>query len=83
MPSMNHPSIRKKKTREHNRDWFPELGQLVKNGEPLCAIFDESTGRHMLKRHKKGEDVYVEEIRLIGGDGQGTPCEKATLKLRM
>jgi len=44
---------------------------------------DESTGQHMLKRHKKGEDVYVEEIRLIGGDGQGTPCEKATLKLRI
>ena len=45
---------------------------------------DESTGQHTLKRHKKtSEDVYVEEIRLIGGEGQGTPCEKATIKLRI
>ena len=65
-------------------DGFPAIGQLVKHGEPLCAIVDESTGRHMLKRHKKtSEDVYVEEIRLIGGEGQGTPCEKATIKLRI
>ena len=65
-------------------DGFPAIGQLVKHGEPLCAIVDESTGQHTLKRHKKtSEDVYVEEIRLIGGEGQGTPCEKATIKLRI
>jgi len=64
-------------------DGFPAIGQTIRNGDPLCAIIDESTGRHTIKKHKKGEDVTVEEIRLLGGDGPDSSCEKATLKLRV
>ena len=64
-------------------DGFPAIGQTIKTGEPLCAYVDESTGRHGVKRHKSGEDAVVEEVRVLGADSSGAPCERVKIKLRV
>jgi len=63
-------------------DGLPEVGQIVEKGHPLCAIINERTGRHTLKRHKSSEPAIVEEIRLLAGDSANASCEKAVIKLR-
>ena len=63
-------------------DGLPEVGMKVKKGDPICAIVDESTGRHVLKRHKNSEPAVVEEVRLLAGDSASASCEKASIKLR-
>jgi len=64
-------------------DGLPEVGQRIKPGDALCAIIDESTGRHTVKRHKSSETAIVEEVRLLAGESSGALCEKASIKLRI
>ena len=64
-------------------DGFPAVGQTLNQGDPLCCYVDESTGRHSVRRHKMSESATVEEVRLLGGETSGAPCEKATVKLRV
>ncbi|KAL3906890.1 MAG: hypothetical protein SGPRY_010377 [Prymnesium sp.] len=63
-------------------DGMPYIGMKVSKGDPLCAIVDESTGRHTIKRHKASEPAIVEEVRLIASDGAAATCDKASIKLR-
>jgi len=63
-------------------DGLPEVGMHIEKGDPLCAIVDESTGRHIIKRHKSLEPAIVEDVRLVAGDSANSSCEKATIKLR-
>lgn len=62
-------------------DGLPEVGSKVKKGDPLCTIIDESTGRHIVKRHTSSEPAIVEDVRLFG-DSSGATCERASIKLR-
>ena len=64
-------------------DGFPAIGQTLHTGDPLCAYVDESTGRHGVKRHKSSEAAVVEEVRLLGADSSGAPCERVKIKLRV
>lgn len=64
-------------------DGFPAIGQTLQQGDPLCAYVDESTGRHGVKRHKSSEAAVVEEVRLLGADSSGAPCERVKIKLRV
>jgi len=55
-------------------DGLPEVGQALRDGDPICAILDLTTGAHELRNHKSsggesGGVAMVEEVRLVGGDG--------------
>ena len=55
-------------------DGLPDVGQALRDGDPICAILDLATGDHELKLHKSsggesGGAAIVEEVRLVGGDG--------------
>ena len=50
-------------------DGLPPVGARLKHDDPLCAIVDETTGRHTLKRHKYTDEAVVEGVQLLGGDG--------------
>jgi DNA-directed RNA polymerase I subunit RPA2 len=63
-------------------DGFPSIGTVLHTGDPLVCHVDEATGRHTVKRHKSAESATVEEVRMLGSDSLGNPCEKATIKLR-
>ena len=41
-------------------DGLPPVGARLKHDDPLCAIVDETTGRHTLKRHKYTDEAVVE-----------------------
>ena len=63
-------------------DGLPPVGARLKHDDPLCAIVDETTGRHTLKRHKYTDEAVVEGVQLLGGDGSAAGCEAAQIKLR-
>lgn len=47
-------------------DGIVTVGSRLKNGDPLCAYIDRTTGRGGWDRYKGDEEAYVEEVRLIG-----------------
>jgi hypothetical protein len=49
-------------------DGLPEVGQALRDGDPICAILDLTTGAHELRNHKSsggesGGAAVVEEVR--------------------
>jgi len=72
-------------------DGLPEVGQLLKDGDPICAVLDLATSKHELRYHKSsggesGGAAVVEEVRVVGGDGDwqegGRDAPVAFIRLR-
>ncbi|RUP17074.1 hypothetical protein BC936DRAFT_139472, partial [Jimgerdemannia flammicorona] len=55
-----------KKWRE-KLDWdgMPFIGVTLKDGDPICAYVDDTTGRTHVKKYKNHEDGLVDEVRLL------------------
>jgi DNA-directed RNA polymerase I subunit RPA2 len=49
-------------------DGLPFIGDRITAGSPLCAIYDETTGKTTIKRYKTDEVAYIDTVRIIGND---------------
>lgn len=52
-----HPSL--------DRDGLPPIGLQVLEGDPICSIINESTGKSRVQKHKSNEPAFVDEVKLI------------------
>jgi len=64
-------------------DGLPFLGTKLKQGDFLCAYFDRTSGRTQVEKYKDDEVCYVEEVRLIAGEGADAEAQKLHIKLRI
>jgi len=62
-------------------DGLPHIGQKINKGEPYACIVDEVRCKSKKELSKTNETAIVEEIRLLGGSGQGA-LSKVVIKLR-
>jgi DNA-directed RNA polymerase I subunit RPA2 len=58
-----------------DRDGLPPIGLQVREGDPICCIIDESTGKGRMQKHKSNEPAYIDEVKLISEN-------KVRIKLR-
>ena len=58
-----------------DKDGLPPVGAMVHEGEPLCSIINESTGKSRVMKHKSSEPAYIDEVRLVSEN-------KVKIKLR-
>lgn len=65
-----------------DEDGLPMIGSLVQEGDPLCAYFDETSGRTKTIPYKSSEVAFVEEVKMIGDEGD-TELQRFTVKLRV
>jgi DNA-directed RNA polymerase beta subunit len=67
-----------------DEDGLPPLGKLVREGDPLYAVYDTTTGKTKVVRHKDAEPAFVEAVRAMGADTSkaGTLLQKASIRLR-
>lgn len=47
-------------------DGLPFVGTHIKNGDPLAAYIDDTTGRTRFVKYKGDEMAYINEVRLLG-----------------
>lgn len=70
-----------------DQDGLPYIGQKVMAGEPICAYWDEVSGKTMFKKFKGDEYAYVDTVRLLGSDagsgGGDSECQKVQIMLRI
>ncbi|KAG5436926.1 hypothetical protein PCANB_001336 [Pneumocystis canis] len=64
-------------------DGLPIIGVKLGNGDPLAAYFNETTGKTIIQEYYGTEDVYVEEVRLLGNDLGDMECQCIHIKLRV
>lgn len=75
-------------------DGLPHPGVMVEEGDPLAAShtvsFDRSRNEYIntdseniIHKYKDPERAYVEEIRIIGSESGGDPCQAISIKLRV
>jgi len=64
-------------------DGLPPVGTLVKKGDALCAIVDE-TGDVEIAKHKIAEEAYIENVMLVGNPARdSSEPYLARVKLRL
>jgi DNA-directed RNA polymerase I subunit RPA2 len=66
-----------------DQDGLPYIGQKVFAGEPICAYWDETSGKTSFKKFKGDEYAYVDTVRLLGSEGGETECQKVQIMLRI
>jgi len=68
-------------------DGLPEIGNWVKEGDPIYCVVDELTGRDRAGKHKEKEAACVQSVRLLGQPGALTPNvardDKVSITLRI
>ena len=75
-------------------DGLPHLGTMVEEGDPLAAshtvtfdrsrdIYVNTDSENIIHRYKDSERAYVEEVRVIGAESGGDPCQAISIKLRI
>ncbi|KTW26472.1 hypothetical protein T552_02953 [Pneumocystis carinii B80] len=64
-------------------DGLPIIGIKLEDGDPLAAYFDETTGKTIIHEYHGTEDVFVEEVRLLGNDSGDMECQCVHIKLRI
>ena len=47
-------------------DGLPEVGNCVKEGDPIYCVVDELTGRERVGKHKEKETAYIQAVRFLG-----------------
>ena len=63
-------------------DGLPQVGCWIKPDEPLFSVVDDATGQVKVERFKSFEPAIIDQVRLIGGDGNGH-CQRVCIKFRM
>ena len=75
-------------------DGLPHPGVMIEEGRPLAVshnvTYDRSRNEYVntdrentIHRYKDPEKAYVEEVRLIGAESGGDPCQAISIKLRV
>jgi len=75
-------------------DGLPHPGVMVEEGDPLAAshtvTYDRSRNEYVntdsentIHKYKDPERAYVEEVRIIGAESGGDPCQAISIKLRV
>ncbi|PWZ03132.1 putative RPA135-DNA-directed RNA polymerase I, 135 kd subunit [Testicularia cyperi] len=64
-------------------DGLPYIGQKVLAGEPICAYYDELSGKTAFKKFKGDDYAYIDTVRLLGSDLGDTECQKVQIMLRI
>ncbi|KAG4304220.1 hypothetical protein PORY_002401 [Pneumocystis oryctolagi] len=64
-------------------DGLPIIGVKLQDGDPLAAYFNETTGKTIIQEYHGTEDVFVEEVRLLGNDSGDMECQCIHIKLRV
>lgn len=86
----------KKFIKDHhlNEDGLPPIGKMVREGDPIAAyhtvIHDPAANEYVNRdgmtqflKYKESEDAFVEEVRIIGSETGGEPCQAVSIKLRV
>ncbi|KAG0281790.1 hypothetical protein BGZ95_010443 [Linnemannia exigua] len=66
-----------------DNDGLPCIGVTLKEGDPICAYIDDTTGKTSIKKYKGLEEGIVDEVRLLGSDNGDTELQKIHIKLRI
>ncbi|XP_064401799.1 DNA-directed RNA polymerase I subunit RPA2-like isoform X3 [Halichondria panicea] len=65
------------------QDGFPQIGTLLKEGDPYYSYFDLDTKSSRLSRYKSMEPAFVDQVKLLGTETGDSPLQKAFIKLRI
>ncbi|KAK9466697.1 hypothetical protein V1512DRAFT_239075 [Lipomyces arxii] len=65
-----------------DKDGLPLIGVLLEQGDPIAAYFDENLGKTKVLLYKSSEPAFVEEVRLLGDDGD-QEFQSITVKFRV
>ncbi|KAF9362760.1 DNA-directed RNA polymerase I subunit rpa2 [Mortierella sp. NVP85] len=66
-----------------DKDGLPCIGVILREGDPMCAYIDDTTGKTSVKKYKGMEEGIVDEVRLLGSDLGDTELQKIHIKLRI
>lgn len=66
-----------------DEDGMPYIGSFIKEGDPICAFYDDVLGRTRIKHFKGSESGFIDEVKLLGDDNAAKECQIATIKFRM
>ena len=66
-----------------DEDGMPFIGDRIKEGEPYCAYWDETTGRTQYKKMKGDDLAYVDTVRVLGTDAGDGAAQKIQITLRI
>lgn len=69
--------------KELDTDGLPLIANKVKAGSPICAIFDETTGKTTFKKYKTDEEAYIDTVRIIGSDSAEAQATKLQITYRV
>ncbi|KAK9386223.1 hypothetical protein V1515DRAFT_645659 [Lipomyces mesembrius] len=65
-----------------DEDGLPIVGILLEQGDPMAAYFDDNLGKTKVMVYKSSEAAFVEEVRLLGDDGD-KEFQSISVKLRI
>ncbi|KAG0233969.1 DNA-directed RNA polymerase I subunit rpa2 [Actinomortierella wolfii] len=66
-----------------DKDGLPCIGVTLREGDPLCAYIDDTTGKTSIKKYKGMEEGIVDDVRLLGTDNGEGELQKIHIKLRI
>ena len=77
-----------------DKDGLPKIGSRITEGSYILAhhsvMLDPESGelrnydrRTIYHRYKDAEGAYVDQVRLIGGEGGNSPCQSISIKFRI
>ncbi|KZT62758.1 DNA-directed RNA polymerase I polypeptide 2 [Calocera cornea HHB12733] len=77
--------VRDRDPRREFVDWdgLPFVGTRLREGDPMGAYIDDTTGKTVFDKYKGIETAYVETVRLLGGDSGDTEAQKMQVTLRI
>lgn len=64
-------------------DGLPQVGTLVKFGDPLVAFYDELAGRTKVKTYHSTEEARVDQVRLLSDEPGKSELQQISIKLRI
>jgi DNA-directed RNA polymerase I subunit RPA2 len=64
-------------------DGLPRVGDRLKEGEPICSVFDTVENRDRVTKHKDKEVAYVQAVRALGSDSGNLSETKVSITLRL
>lgn len=59
-------------------DGHPFIGAKLRQGDYICAIWSEGSGKTDFEKYKGDEDCYVDEVRMIGECSTAFGCARSS-----
>lgn len=64
-------------------DGLPLIGVHVEEGDPVCAFYDDTTGKTKVKTYHSSEPAFIEEVKLLGDDSGDLECQQLSIKYKI